>query len=203
MDKRVSSSSAPQDEVFQIHFNKAANGDEESFWVLIEPYGGLIYSVAFGILNDPEQAQDILHEAYISAFHSLNSLRNPNRLAAWLYSLTRNLCYNTLTKKSLANQRVSEIGRYQPRVIPINEVLVKEEELRQLEKAICALPEHFRIILGMKYMNNYTYKEIAKALDISIETVKSRLYEARKLLTRRMKKSIEVCKPESKGELEK
>ena len=64
---------------------------------------------------------------------------------------------------------------------------MKEEQLQQLEKALVTLPEPFRIILSMKYMNHYSYKQIAAVLDISIEAVKSRLFEARKLLARRMK----------------
>jgi len=185
------SDTSPED-LLQIRFKKALRGDQDSFWALIEPHSGLIYSVAFGILKDPEQAQDILHEVYIEAFKSISNLRKANRLPAWLHSLTRNLCYNIIRKSIRAEQGKVQVLRARPKVVPIDEVLIKEEELKQLQIALGELPESFRIILGMKYMNQknfshcYSCKEIAGILDISVEAVKSRLFEARKLLAIRM-----------------
>ncbi len=189
---------ADSERILRLRFKKAVAGDVDAFWALIEPYSGLIYSVAFGILKDPERAQDILHDAYLKAFRSLNNLRNPGLLASWLHSLTRNLCYEVLRKDARAERKKIEVFRHRPRVVPIYEVLVKEEELRQLQKALATLPEPFRIVLGMKYMNRYSCKEIAEVLDISIAAVKSRLFEARKLLAHRMTELEKQTKPDSK-----
>lgn len=171
---------------FQLLFKKAVAGDTNAFWSLIEPYSRLIYAIAFGIFNDPDQAQDILHDVYLEAFRSLGNLRNPNRFSAWLNTLTHNLCYEALRKKSRAKQKMSDVFLHQPRVMLVYEVLVKEEELKQLESALNTLPEPFRVILGLKYMNQYSCAEIAEILGISVAAVKSRLFEARKLLATRM-----------------
>ena len=176
------------DEAMRLRFKRAAEGDQDSFWALIEPYGGLIYSVAFGIMKDSERAQGILHEVYIAAFHSLDNLRNPGRLGAWLYTITRNLCYDILRKEKRIREKKGDYYRSRPRVIPINEVLVQKEEFRLLGEAVLTLPEHFRVVLGLKYMNQYSCRDISEVLNISIEAVKSRLFEARKLLRRRMEK---------------
>jgi len=174
------------DQTEKERFSRAIEGDRDAFWALMEPYGGLIYSVAYGIMKDPEQARDVLHEVYIKAFRSLSNLRNPRLLPSWLHSLTRNLCYDLMRKSSRAASKRGDVYRSRPRVVPIHEVLIREEELKILEKAIESLPEPFRLIVGMKYMNDLRYREIAAILDISMGAVKSRLFEARKLLAARM-----------------
>ena len=74
-------------------------------------------------------------------------------------------------------------------VVPVAELMEKEERLSHMEEALGHLPEPFRVILGMKYMNDYSCREIADILDISVSAVKSRLFEARKLL-RKMTESL-------------
>ena len=174
----------------EYQFKKAVEGDPDAYWELIKPYSGLIFSVAFGILKDSDQAKDILQEVYLKAFHSLGNLRNPDSIHSWLYSLTRNLTCNMIRKETQARKGITEIFENRQKVIPIDDVLTKEKELQLLDNAINTLPEHFRVILSMKYMNLYSYKHIAETLGINIGTVKSRLFEARKLLRQKMLKII-------------
>ena len=69
-------------------------------------------------------------------------------------------------------------------VVPVGEAQEKERRLVTMEEAMKGLPEPFRVILNLKYMNDYSCKEIAEVLEISVAAVKSRLFEARKLLRR-------------------
>jgi len=167
-------------------FDLASQGDQESFWKIIEPHGGLIYSVALGIMKDPETARDIIHEVYLRAYRDLHNLRHPNRLPSWLHTLTRNLCYDIIRKRSIEEKKIPALIHERPRIVPISDVLISEEETRILEAALAELPEPFRIVIGMKYMNHMKCREIAAILEISVEAVKSRLFEARKLLMSRM-----------------
>ena len=174
-----------EERIIQL-FRKAVRGDRDAFWQLIEPMGGLIYSVALGIMKDPERARDILHESYVKAFTTLNNVRDPLRLASWLHSMVTRLCYDVMRRDAREARGRIEVMSHTPRVVPIDKVLIKEQELGCLEDALSALPEPFRVILSMKYMNRYSCQEIAGALSLAVGTVKSRLYEARKLLARRM-----------------
>jgi len=180
-------------------FQRAVQGDPDAFWGLIEPFSGLIYSVAFGIMKDPERARDILHETYIKAFGTLHNLRDQRRLASWLHSMTARLCYDALRRQSRERQHKDDVFRQCPRVVPIDEVLIKEEELKRLDAILATLPEPFRIILGMKYMNRWSCEEIAVTLDVPLGTVKSRLFEARKLLARRMEEEEKAGYPVRNG----
>ena len=79
-----------------------------------------------------------------------------------------------------------EVAGRTAEVVRVSEMARKEKWLNQMEDSMQHLPEPFRVILGMKYMNSYSCRQIAEILDISVPAVKSRLFEARKLLARRM-----------------
>lgn len=177
---------APDPEVQQRRFQKALEGDSAAFWALIEPYGGLIFSVAHGLLNDADRAQDILHDVYLQAWRSLANLRSPARISSWLYTMTRNQCFDLMRRQARADKNMRQTASMQPDVIPIYEVMINNEDLRRMHDAIRTLPEPFREALSLKYSSGLKCREIADTLDISISAVKTRLFEARKLLATRM-----------------
>lgn len=171
-------------------FERAARGDRDAYWRLIGSYRGLIYSVARGMLRDHEQAEDQLHEVLLTAFRSLPSLRKPDRLPSWLYSLTRNHIMDRMRRERRIREAASVQAAEQAfQVVSVAEMGEREAWMVRMEQAMNRLPEPFRIILAMKYMNNFSCREIAEVLEISVSATKSRLFEARKLL-RKMTEQI-------------
>jgi len=166
-------------------FDRAKRGDRDAFWKLVMPYRGLIYSVAFGMLKDHDRAEDQLHDVLLTALRSLWNLRDPSRLPSWLYSMTRNRVIDQARREKRLRHALKASAPEIARVVPISELQEKEAWLRRMETALAGLPEPFRVILGMKYTNDYSCRDIAEILDISIPAVKSRLFEARKLLRKR------------------
>lgn len=164
---------------------KAMNGDVDAFWELIQPYERTIYAVALGILRDPEKAQDIVHDVYLRAFSTLGNLRSPEKLAGWLYTMTRNIAHEHQRKE----RRDEKLPQVMPAqfVISVPDMLIREEELQALEAAMQTLPEAHRIVLGMKYMSSMSCREIAETLGIGLEAAKSRLFEARRVLRVRLR----------------
>lgn len=162
-------------------FKRAKKGDADAFWKLVSPYRGLVYSVALGILKDHERAEDQLHDVLVTAFKSLANLRDPAKLASWLHSLTRFRTMELIRKEQRLRGALHQSPALTP-VVSVAELAEKERWLTHMEDALQHLPEPFRVILGMKYMNDYSCKEMAEILDISVPAVKSRLFEARKLL---------------------
>ncbi len=164
-------------------FERARNGDREAFWTLILPYRGLVYSVAYAMLKDQEQAEDLLHDALVNAFRALPNLRAPEKLPGWLYSMARNRAYEWLRKEQRTRRALMNSPRdWAAQKPPAGETSESEAMLESMEQALFRLPEPFRVLLAMKYTNRYSCREIAGILDISVPAVKSRLFEARKLL---------------------
>ncbi|MBN1868913.1 RNA polymerase sigma factor [Candidatus Sumerlaeota bacterium] len=172
-------------------FRRATEGDRDAFWRLVTPHRGLIYSVARGMLGSHERAEDEMHDVLIAAFKALPTLRDASRLPSWLYSVTRNHVLD-LIRREQRLRRAAEGAAHLAgetsvaRVVTISERTEKERWLDAMEEGLERLPEPFRVILGMKYMNDYSCREIAEILDLSVAAVKSRLFEARKLLRRKM-----------------
>jgi DNA-directed RNA polymerase specialized sigma24 family protein len=151
-------------------FRQAQKGNRRAFRNLISPFRGLIYSVAYGMHKSHSLAQSHLREVQRKAFGSISNLHNPANLPRWLYSLTH--CH------------VQEHQRLAPQSAP-----KCPEAPAQSRSAICseqmewawgdlALPH--RVVLGMKYTNDYTPRELADILGISTPSAKERLFEARK-----------------------
>lgn len=169
-------------------FRRACQGNHDAFWQLVLPHRGLVYSVAIGMLRSHERAEDELHDVLLAAFRSLSNLRDPAKLPSWLYSLTRNHVMDSVRREQRL-RRAAQAGAGLARVISLEEIAQREEKEEwfvRMEKAMTALPEPFRVLLGMKYTNDYSCAELAEILGISVTAVKSRLFEARKLLRKKM-----------------
>lgn len=159
----------------------AREGDREAFWRLVGPHRGLIFATALGMLKDPEAAEDLLHETLLTAARSIGTLRDLPCLPAWLHTMTRNLALDSIRRQQRGRRAMAAAAR-QTRVIPVGEWVEKEAWLTTMEQAIGELPEPFRVILALKYINEYSYEQISRALGITLGAVRSRLFEARKLL---------------------
>lgn len=171
-------------------FEGACQGDRDAFWQMLLPHRGLIYSVANGMLKDHEKAQDALQEVLLIAFRSVSKLRDPQKLPSWLYSITRNHINGEMRKERRLRLATQHSPEQVARVVPVSEVLEKEAWLVSMESSMQDLPEPFRVILGMKYTSSYSCCEIAEILNTSVSAVKSRLFEARKMLRKLMEKSV-------------
>lgn len=159
----------------------ARDGDRDAFWRLIAPHRGLIFATALGMLKDPEAAEDLLHETLLAAARSIGTLRELPCLPGWLHTMTRNLALDSI-RRQRRRRRVMAAAAREARVVPADEWVQKEAWLATMETAIDEMPEPFRVVLALKYMNEYSYEQIAEMVGISLGAVRSRLFEARKLL---------------------
>jgi len=170
---------------------RALDGDASAFWRLIEPHRQMIFATSLGVTRDPEKAEDIAHDVYIRAFSTLGNLRTNSRLAGWLHTMARNISYEHLRKSDRDARFAEKPQPSPPPVISVPDMLVREQDLSLLGDAMADLPEPHRIVLGFKYLNNMSCREISDTLGIGVEAAKSRLFEARKALRARMKAAEE------------
>jgi RNA polymerase sigma factor (sigma-70 family) len=163
---------------------QARAGDAEAFWRLAEPHRGLIYAAALAILKDRERAEDQVHDVLLRAFRAIGNLREAKALPSWLYAMTRNHVLDLIRSEERARRALHEVAVL-TRVIPMTELMEKEAWLRRMEAAMPELPEPFREILALKYLNHYDLRQIAEILGLTVSAIKSRLFQARKALRHR------------------
>ncbi len=140
-----------------------------------------MYNVGYRIVNDEVEAEDVLQEAFISAFNSLQSYRGDSTFGAWLKRIVINKAINHLHKKKL--ERMPEDDRWD----------VKEEEevdplegypftVEKVKKTIELLPDGYRSVLSMYLFEGFDHAEIGEVLGISESTSKSQFNRAKKKL---------------------
>ena len=162
----------------------ARAGNDEAFAQLVARYREVAFAYAFACLRHRDEAEDVVQEAFVRAFLALDRFRITECWGAWLMRILRNLCTDALRRRK---GRLTETIEQWPENSPTPEMAVlTEERRRELNNAIAALPEKFRIPLLMHYVSHRTYREIALALGLPESTVIGRMAGAMRQLRRRL-----------------
>jgi len=174
--------------------SKAKSGDREAFGALVEGHQAMVYSLAFRMVGNPEDAADLTQEAFLSAWRALGGFDGRSAFGTWLYRLTSNACIDFLRRESrrgaLSMTRAGEDGEEQlevpdDRYAP-ERMLARQEARQALERGLRRLsPEHRQILL-LRELEGLSYAEIARRLRLEEGTVKSRIARARLALRRFM-----------------
>ena len=174
----------------------ALSGEEEAFRVLMERYKSRAYHVALGIAGDPDDALDVVQEAFVKAYYNLKEFRFGANFYTWFYRLLVNQAIDRW-RKSARSQAVpldekwlsEEVSPPDSVVYPRTpEDLASNRQLSDaLTRAIAGLPEYHRAVILLREVDGLAYEEIAKTLDCSVGTVMSRLHYARAKLKEALK----------------
>ncbi len=159
--------------------------DRAEFMAVYNHYKTGIYRFCCKMLNDGEEAKDVVQDVFVRFFQS--AIRFDGELPAkvWLYKSARNKCLNLIRDKGKLRNMVGDGDE-------IPELLSSDPEYsdspQMLNKLMGDLPTDYREVLIMREWNELSYAEIAEALDTTVSAVKSRLFKARKLASESYKK---------------
>jgi len=144
----------------------------------------LAFRVAFSVLRQREDAEDIAQEAFAKAYRSFRQLRDRDRFRAWLVRMTWRMALDRQrsNRRRLIREQTLELDRAQT----TNDAVVAQERAEQLWRAIDALPEKLRLVIVLAGIQEHDIREVAALLDVPDGTVKSRLFLARKQLKERL-----------------
>ena len=142
------------------------HGDTDAYGTLVERYQQAVFATAFYYAGRHGAAEDIAQDAYLAAYRSLPSLRDPERFAPWLKEITCRTAANWLRKHGPRIQ--SETPLPHRRTIQIEDVrqgpeaiAERQERFAGVQRAIEALPERYRLPVVLRYMQELSYDEIA------------------------------------------
>ena len=154
----------------------------------------LAYRVAYGVLRNSADAEDVAQEALLRAYRRFDRLRDPNRFRAWLVRITFRLALDRCRSAKRREQREILWAEMTP-ALTAEDVAASNEFQAQLERAIEALPDRLRLVLLLCAMEGHTNEEVAAMLGVPIGTVKSRLFGARKQLAEKLRGHVKNIKP--------
>ena len=179
-----------------IDLDALRTGDKEAFARLVELYADRLYNLALKIVGDPFEAEDVLQEAFISAYKAIESFEGRSQLGTWLYRITYNAAMMRLRKKrpdtvSIDRPVRLDSGDLVPRqffdwcCLPERD-LMSAEAHAYMEEAIQQRPDTLRPVFVLRDIEGLSTAETAEVLDISESAVKSRLHRARLFLRERL-----------------
>ena len=149
---------------------------------LVEKYYTLLYRYAFRLSGSAVAAEDITQQTFLIAQTKIDQLRDPECVKSWLFTIVR----NTFLKDIRRSGTVSTLS-LESVVEPADEIFVEESLIHQeLQTILSELPEEYRTPLILYYFDEFSYKQIARQLEIPIGTVMSRLSRAKRHLRHRL-----------------
>jgi RNA polymerase sigma-70 factor (ECF subfamily) len=161
----------------------AQQGDQMAFAQLVEAYKQPIFNLAYRMLGNASEAEDVTQEVFLRAYLKLASYDRTRKFSTWLLAIASNYCIDLLRRRRGAQVNLDDIEFVveSPDAGP-EEIAVDNERAAALARAIAALPPAYRLVTVLRYYQDLPYEEIERVTDLPETTVKTRLFRARKML---------------------
>jgi RNA polymerase sigma-70 factor (ECF subfamily) len=164
-------------------------GDRAEFARLVEAYSDVIFRLAIKMLNNPQDAEDVLQETFIKAYRHLPKFDGRSSISTWLYRIATNESLMVLRKRKqvfISIEEPVEMSAEEQTPLQITdwcclpeEELMSTEALAYLDKAVEALPPSLRVVFLLRDIEGLSTRETGEVLDLSETAVKTRLSRAR------------------------
>ncbi len=161
-------------------------GDTAAFGVLVRRYQDRLYHTVYRMVDNAEDAYDVVQEAFLSAYQSLESFKGDSLFFTWLYRIAVNTAIS-LKRKQRAVVSIDAGRNGEPGIEPQDtsetsrpgHAMEQAEQQRRIRQALARLSPEHRAVLVMKDMEGQKYETMAEVLDVPIGTIRSRLHRAR------------------------
>ena len=179
------------DEELILRFQK---GDEQSYIELVNRYRDRLINFIYRFVNDTESAEDIVQDALLKVYTHKHYYKNIAKFSTWLYTIAGNLAKTELRKKK--TRKVTNLSQMGPEDKdfeltsnePETDKATQNEYLeKRIQIAINKLPLHFKTVTILREIQELSYEEISKIVDVPLGTVKSRINRARFQLQKELK----------------
>jgi RNA polymerase sigma-70 factor, ECF subfamily len=169
-------------------------GDEAAFEQVVRAYGGRLLAVARRIVGSEEDARDVVQDAFLNAFKSLDRFEGNAKLSTWLHRIVVNAALMKLrTRKRKPEQSIETLlpaymddGHFEERFKswdePVDKIMERAENREIVRKQIDNLPEGYRTVLVLRDIEGLDTEETANVLGLSVNATKIRLHRARQAL---------------------
>ncbi|HUK00848.1 MAG TPA: RNA polymerase sigma factor [Steroidobacteraceae bacterium] len=176
-------------------------GERAAFEILMRRHNRRLYRLARAVLRDATEAEDVLQEAYLQAFRTLDGFRGDAPLSTWLYRLVLNECL-ARRRRDTRRHNVVRMVSYDshPAAREIEDTLERPDrsadraQVRDvLERKVNDLPDAFRVVFVLRSVEELSVEEVALLLGIPEETVRSRHHRARSLLRESLAQDVDIA----------
>ncbi|HOT74871.1 MAG TPA: sigma-70 family RNA polymerase sigma factor [Candidatus Wallbacteria bacterium] len=183
---------------------KVKEGNSAEFEKIITKYSKMIYSIAYRLLRDGEEARDLSQDVFLRAFRFISKYNPEFKLSTWLVRIAYNLYKDRFkTKKLHIVHQIShgddeENKKYEERFIDNSprpdEKVENKMKSEQIINIINRLPANYKMVITLYFWGDHSYEEIADIMEIPVGTVKSRLKRAKNYLLENYSRLLEKWK---------
>jgi RNA polymerase sigma-70 factor (ECF subfamily) len=161
--------------------NRCKNNDRQSQHKIYELYAKPMFNVCYRIINQHEEAEDVLQESFIKMYKQINSYREDSTFGAWFKRIVVNNSLNHLKKRERELIQIENIAYEADKEYVENDTEdIPKATIVEIQNAMELLPEGYRIVFTLFLFEGYSHKEIADRLGISESTSKSQLNRSKK-----------------------
>jgi len=168
---------------------KIVAGDKRAFRLLVDEYQRLVNHIAFRMVSNPGDREDICQDIFMRVYQNLAGFRHDSRLSTWIARIAYNCCIDYLNKNNIPfiDEEFDEtISNMPGGSITPEQQLYKSDISNLLQKEIGLLPVKFRAIITLYHLDEMSYAEIGDIMSMPEGTVKNYLFRARRLLRDRL-----------------
>lgn len=168
-------------------------GNSRQYALLVDRHKDRAFTLAVRLTGDKEEAEELVQDAFVKAFKNLDQFRGDAKFGTWFYRILYNLCMTKVTRRRGRPERldVADESALDNLLVDQDELSIQErleeEELQQMIGVeIGNLPEKFKAVITLFYVQEMSYEEIVSVLGSPIGTVKTNLFRARSMLRERL-----------------
>jgi RNA polymerase sigma-70 factor (ECF subfamily) len=176
---------------------RAQKEDKEAFEELIRRHQHRVFAVAGGILKRREDVEDIAQQVFVKAYFSIKRFDQRAAFSTWLYKITVNECWDLLRKKKvrplvyeadLSEEQARQVETSEERRSTSPDISDRLAAQQRVERLLEGLDERDRLMLILKEVEGFSIEEVAAVLDLNANTVKVRLFRARRRVVSQARK---------------
>jgi RNA polymerase sigma-70 factor (ECF subfamily) len=176
---------------------RAQEGDKEAFGQLVSRYQRKVFTIALGMVKNPDDAMDIAQDAFIKVHRYIGNFQGSSSFYTWLYRIIVNLCIDHLRRSGNQvtmdfDEKIGQLESGRDGVPTLasgaggnpSRDLGRKELAQHIRHAVDALPPYHRAVIIMREVEGMSYADMAKTMRVSKGTIMSRLHHARQKLQR-------------------
>ncbi|WP_313805258.1 RNA polymerase sigma factor SigW [Cytobacillus sp.] len=182
--------------IVKKRIKQVLKGDQDAYAEVVEIYGEKVFHICYRMLGNRHEAEDIAQEAFLRAYVNIHSFNINLKFSSWLYRIATNLCIDRIRKKKPDYYLDAEVAGTDGLTMYsqiASDTSLPEEDVESLElqetiqREISKLPEKYRTVIVLKYIEELSLNEISKILDLPLGTVKTRIHRGREALRNQLR----------------
>jgi len=164
--------------------------NQDAFAVLVERYKDAVQNLAYRMLSNTTEAEDVTQETFVRAYTQLATYKPAHKFSTWLLSIASHLAIDQLRRRRFLALPLEDVPFLEwitdSGTSPEQSALAGEQQ-DEIQVYLQRLPSKYRAVIVLRYWYDFSYEEISRTLDLTPALVKARLHRARELLARYMK----------------